>query len=59
MVLCELGFGIYTHLTWNLQGVSKGLVAQLLSTMVETGKLLDFVLCIGDERSDEDMFAPF
>lgn len=40
------------------QGVSKGLVAQqLLSTMVERGKPPDFVLCIGDDRSDEDMFA--
>ena len=48
-----------THtLTWNLQGVSKGLVAQqLLSTMVERGRPPDFVLCIGDDRSDEDMFA--
>jgi len=40
------------------QGVTKGLVAQqLLSTMVERGKPPDFVLCIGDDRSDEDMFA--
>ena len=48
-----------THtLTWNLQGVSKGLAAQpLLSTMVERGRPPDFVLCIGDDRSDEDMFA--
>ncbi|KAF6144652.1 hypothetical protein GIB67_006144 [Kingdonia uniflora] len=39
------------------QGVSKGLVAQrLLSTMQERGKLVDFVICIGDDRSDEDMF---
>ncbi|PKU78015.1 alpha,alpha-trehalose-phosphate synthase [UDP-forming] 6 [Dendrobium catenatum] len=39
------------------QGVSKGLVAeQLLSTMRERGLLPDFVLCIGDDRSDEDMF---
>lgn len=29
---------------------------QLLSTMSERGLLLDFVLCIGDDRSDEDMF---
>ena len=58
MVFCEVGFSIYTHLIWNLQGVSKGLVAQqLLSTMVERGKPPDFVLCIGDDRSDEDMFA--
>ncbi|CAL9748470.1 unnamed protein product [Musa acuminata subsp. burmannicoides] len=39
------------------QGVSKGLVAQrLLSTMKERGLSPDFVLCIGDDRSDEDMF---
>ncbi|KAI0492931.1 hypothetical protein KFK09_027207 [Dendrobium nobile] len=39
------------------QGVSKGLVAErLLSTMRERGLLPDFVLCIGDDRSDEDMF---
>ncbi|KAG0450332.1 hypothetical protein HPP92_026768 [Vanilla planifolia] len=39
------------------QGVSKGLVAcRLLSTMKERGLLPDFVLCIGDDRSDEDMF---
>ncbi|KAJ0970844.1 hypothetical protein J5N97_018803 [Dioscorea zingiberensis] len=39
------------------QGVTKGLVAeQLLSTMRERGMLPDFVLCIGDDRSDEDMF---
>ncbi|KAI3985812.1 hypothetical protein MKX01_026598 [Papaver californicum] len=39
------------------QGVSKGLVAEkLLSTMVNRGQAPDFVLCIGDDRSDEDMF---
>ncbi|RWR86810.1 Glycosyl transferase [Cinnamomum micranthum f. kanehirae] len=39
------------------QGVNKGLVAEhLLSTMQERGMLPDFVLCIGDDRSDEDMF---
>ncbi|KAG6405511.1 hypothetical protein SASPL_133101 [Salvia splendens] len=38
-------------------GVSKGLVAKrLLSSMQERGMLPDFVLCIGDDRSDEDMF---
>ncbi|XP_068636703.1 probable alpha,alpha-trehalose-phosphate synthase [UDP-forming] 9 [Aristolochia californica] len=41
----------------NPQGVSKGLAAEnLLSTLVESGKPPDFVLCIGDDRSDEDMF---
>lgn len=29
---------------------------RLLSTMMERGLLPDFVLCIGDDRSDEDMF---
>ncbi|XP_039144650.1 alpha,alpha-trehalose-phosphate synthase [UDP-forming] 6-like [Dioscorea cayenensis subsp. rotundata] len=39
------------------QGVSKGLIAQrLLSNMRQKGLLADFVLCIGDDRSDEDMF---
>ncbi|XP_074569899.1 alpha,alpha-trehalose-phosphate synthase [UDP-forming] 6-like [Curcuma longa] len=39
------------------QGVSKGLVARrLLSTMQERGLTPEFVLCIGDDRSDEDMF---
>lgn len=39
------------------QGVSKGLVAKrILSTMQERGDLPDFVLCVGDDRSDEDMF---
>lgn len=40
-----------------MQGVSKGLVAKrLLSTMQEREMTPDFVLCIGDDRSDEDMF---
>ncbi|EOY25144.1 Trehalose phosphatase/synthase 5 isoform 1 [Theobroma cacao] len=39
------------------QGVNKGLVAEhLLTTMQQKGMLPDFVLCIGDDRSDEDMF---
>ncbi|VAI32240.1 unnamed protein product [Triticum turgidum subsp. durum] len=39
------------------QGVSKGLVAKrMLSTMQELGLPPDFVLCVGDDRSDEDMF---
>ncbi|KAG1330573.1 alpha,alpha-trehalose-phosphate synthase [UDP-forming] 6 [Cocos nucifera] len=39
------------------QGVNKGLVAQrLLSVMQERGLSPDFILCIGDDRSDEDMF---
>lgn len=40
-----------------LQGVTKGLVAEkVLSLMISNGKAPDFVLCIGDDRSDEDMF---
>ncbi|KAK3150920.1 hypothetical protein QOZ80_3AG0239400 [Eleusine coracana subsp. coracana] len=39
------------------QGVSKGLVARrMLASMQERGQCPDFVLCIGDDRSDEDMF---
>lgn len=39
------------------QGVNKGLVAErLLSTKKKKSILPDFVLCIGDDRSDEDMF---
>ncbi|XP_047340710.1 alpha,alpha-trehalose-phosphate synthase [UDP-forming] 5-like [Impatiens glandulifera] len=39
------------------QGVNKGLVAErLLATMQKKGMLPDFVLCIGDDRSEEDMF---
>ncbi|XP_077251103.1 putative alpha,alpha-trehalose-phosphate synthase [UDP-forming] 7 [Tasmannia lanceolata] len=39
------------------QGVTKGLVAEkILSSMTQNGKQADFVLCIGDDRSDEDMF---
>uniref|UniRef100_A0ACD5VR01 Uncharacterized protein n=1 Tax=Avena sativa TaxID=4498 RepID=A0ACD5VR01_AVESA len=39
------------------QGVSKGVIAEkILASMKERGKRADFVLCIGDDRSDEDMF---
>ncbi|XP_027345295.1 probable alpha,alpha-trehalose-phosphate synthase [UDP-forming] 9 isoform X2 [Abrus precatorius] len=39
------------------QGISKGLVAEkVLLSMVNGGNPPDFVLCIGDDRSDEDMF---
>ncbi|KAJ7981595.1 putative Trehalose-6-phosphate synthase [Quillaja saponaria] len=39
------------------QGVSKGLVAEkIFTSMAENGKQADFVLCVGDDRSDEDMF---
>lgn len=39
------------------QGISKGIVAEkVLLNMVNLGKPPDFVLCIGDDKSDEDMF---
>lgn len=39
------------------QGVTKGLVAEkIFTSMYENGKQADFVLCVGDDRSDEDMF---
>ncbi|KAL2494682.1 hypothetical protein Fot_38439 [Forsythia ovata] len=39
------------------QGVNKGLVAEkIFTSMAENGRQADFVLCIGDDRSDEDMF---
>ncbi|XP_075492185.1 putative alpha,alpha-trehalose-phosphate synthase [UDP-forming] 11 [Primulina tabacum] len=39
------------------QGVSKGVVVKnLMETMATKRKPADFVLCIGDDRSDEDMF---
>ncbi|XWS63641.1 hypothetical protein CRYUN_Cryun06bG0118400 [Craigia yunnanensis] len=39
------------------QGVSKGLVSEkVLLRMVNGGKPPDFVMCVGDDKSDEDMF---
>ncbi|KAK4796562.1 hypothetical protein SAY86_028888 [Trapa natans] len=39
------------------QGVSKGVIAErIFASMVQSGRPVDFVLCIGDDRSDEDMF---
>ncbi|XP_022926429.1 probable alpha,alpha-trehalose-phosphate synthase [UDP-forming] 7 [Cucurbita moschata] len=39
------------------QGVSKGVVAEkIFTSMANAGRRADFVLCIGDDRSDEDMF---
>ncbi|PIN16864.1 Trehalose-6-phosphate synthase component TPS1 [Handroanthus impetiginosus] len=39
------------------QGVTKGLVAEkVLSMLANNGRAPDFVVCIGDDRSDEDMF---
>lgn len=57
--MCMLHYALQKFLlvgAW-LQGVTKGLVAQkVLSMMVESGEPPDFVMCIGDDRSDEDMF---
>ncbi|KAE8700555.1 Alpha,alpha-trehalose-phosphate synthase 5 [Hibiscus syriacus] len=39
------------------QAVSKGVAAdKIFTSMAESGKQAEFVLCIGDDRSDEDMF---
>ncbi|XP_057442983.1 probable alpha,alpha-trehalose-phosphate synthase [UDP-forming] 9 [Lotus japonicus] len=40
------------------QGITKGLVVQQVLSRLTTmkGKSPDFILCIGDDRSDEDMF---
>ena len=41
----------------HLQGVSKGgMVDRVLADVTAKGDCPDFVLCIGDDRSDEDMF---
>ena len=52
---CSKLVGSYT---WDhVQGISKGVVVEnLIATMLSRGKPPDFVLCIGDDRSDEDMF---
>jgi trehalose 6-phosphate synthase/phosphatase len=40
-----------------VQGVSKGLVVdKVIHRLMNNGKTLDFVVCIGNDRSDEDMF---
>ena len=45
------------NLFGELQGESKGVVVEsLIATMRTRGKVPDFVLCVGDDRSDEDMF---
>ncbi|KAM0920804.1 hypothetical protein ACQ4PT_007285 [Festuca glaucescens] len=42
----------------NPQGVGKGVaVDNLVSAMGARGNFPDFILCVGDDRSDEDMFA--
>jgi trehalose 6-phosphate synthase/phosphatase len=59
-----LGSGLYTYhqasTLWPVtgQGVSKGgMVEAILTAAARTGSAPDFVLCIGDDRSDEDMFT--
>ncbi|XP_076941121.1 putative alpha,alpha-trehalose-phosphate synthase [UDP-forming] 7 [Bidens hawaiensis] len=40
------------------QGVTKGSVAEnIFASMLRNEKRADFVLCVGDDRSDEDMFV--
>jgi len=40
-----------------MQGVSKGrAVNKLIHTLVNNGKAPDFLMCVGNDRSDEDMF---
>lgn len=42
---------------FEFQGISKGLVAdRIFTSMARRGNPADFVLCIGDDRSNEDMF---
>ncbi|KAL4310695.1 hypothetical protein GQ457_01G046910 [Hibiscus cannabinus] len=39
------------------QGLSKGVVAEkIFTSMAGSGRQADFVLCVGDDRSDEEMF---
>ena len=41
-----------------MQGASKGnAVDRILKKLADEGNAPDFVLCIGDDRSDEDMFT--
>mmetsp|Transcript_6377 Transcript_6377/g.19782 ORF Transcript_6377/g.19782 Transcript_6377/m.19782 type:complete len:833 (-) Transcript_6377:104-2602(-) len=49
--------GVNTQVEIKPQGVSKGQVVEhLLGGLTAGGKSPDFVLCIGDDRTDEDMF---
>lgn len=47
------------YITWKyIQGASKGAaVDSILHYLAAQGNAPDFVLCIGDDRSDEDMFT--
>jgi trehalose 6-phosphate synthase/phosphatase len=43
--------------SYSIQGISKGIVVrELMEKMESISKRPDFVLCIGDDGSDEDMF---
>jgi Trehalose-phosphatase len=39
------------------QGVSKGGMVERILAEASRGEAVEFVLCIGDDRSDEDMFV--
>lgn len=39
------------------KSINKGVAVELLLRTIEQKKPVDFVLCVGDDRSDEDMFA--
>jgi len=39
------------------RSINKGVAVELLLRAIEQKKPVDFVLCVGDDRSDEDMFA--
>jgi len=39
------------------KSINKGVAVELLLRSIEQKKPVDFVLCVGDDRSDEDMFA--
>ena len=40
-----------------IQGISKGLaVDKLIQTLINNGKAPDFLMCIGNDRFDEEMF---
>ena len=54
---CWLHRVLTEQLITHAQGVSKGLaVDKLIRTLVNNGKAPDFLMCIGNDRSDEDMF---
>ncbi|WMV39395.1 hypothetical protein MTR67_032780 [Solanum verrucosum] len=55
--MCNILINLPIILDNSPKGVTKGLVAEkVFTSLAVKGKLADFVLCIGDDRSDEDMF---